>query len=396
MIEIKNKSECTGCTACACICPKNAIQMVVDEEGFKYPIIDDKKCIGCNLCSKVCPMLKKYEKNENNIRCYAVYNKNEKVKKNSTSGGFFSALAEYVIKNKGIVYGAKFDENFNVFHYGTENINELSDFRGSKYVQSDIKNIFCEIGDKLEKNRLVLFSGTPCQVYGLKSYLQKDYSNLICVEVICHGTPSPIYYQEYLKDKIRHYKSEIKSISFREKTYGYGSSTMSIEFKNGKKYKRGHESDEMIKAFLRGYCSKESCYHCHFKSFGTIGDFKMGDLWNIDRYLGSDFKDGATLVISCSEKGEKLLKELNDRVVLKKIDKSKSEFFNGNGGTSMILNSAYRPQERDYFLTELNEFGYEKIRKKFLKIKPKEYMKMKLKPILYRMKLLDKIKLRSQ
>lgn len=122
----------------------------------------------------------------------------------------------------------------------------------------------------------------------------------------------------------------------------------------------------------------------------------MGDLWNIDRYLGSDFKDGATLVISCSEKGEKLLKELNDRVVLKKIDKSKSEFFNGNGGTSMILNSAYRPQERDYFLTELNEFGYEKIRKKFLKIKPKEYMKMKLKPILYRMKLLDKIKLRSQ
>lgn len=392
MIEINNKSECTGCTACACICPKNAIEMIADEEGFKYPVIDKKKCIDCNLCSKVCPMLKKYRNNENEIKCYAVYNKNEDIRKNSTSGGFFRALAENVIKNKGIVYGVKFDEKFNVIHYGTDKINELITFQGSKYVQSDLRMIFREIKEIVKKNRFVLFSGTPCQIYGLKSYLQEDYQNLICVEVICHGTPSPIYYQEYLKDKIKHYKSEIKSISFREKTYGYGSSTMSIEFKNGKKYKRGHESDEMIKAFLRGYCSKESCYHCYFKSFGTIGDFKMGDLWNIDGYLGNDFKDGATLVISCSRKAENLLKELKNVVVIKEIDKKRAEYFNGNGGVSMILNSAYRPQERDYFLKELNKIGYKKLRKRFLKISPKEYAKMKLKPILYKMKILDAIK----
>ena len=396
MINIKNKQECCGCTACYNICPKNAIEMVVDEEGFKYPKIDKDKCIGCNLCSKVCPMLKKNSKIDNSIKCYGVYNKNENIKKNSTSGGFFTALAENIIDKKGIVYGAKFDENFDVVHCGVEDKEELAVLRGSKYVKSELGNTFTEIKEMLEKNRIVLFSGTPCEIYGLKSFLQKDYENLLCVEVICHGVPSPLYYKKYRDTKIKQYGSEIKRMSFREKTYGYSSSTMTIEFKNGRKYSRGHESDEMIKAFMRGYCSRETCYNCSFKSFGTVGDFKIGDLWNIEGYLGEEFREGATLVITCSLKAEEILKELKDKIQIKEIDKGKSEYYNGNGGISMILNSAYRPKERDTFLKDINNLKFDIVRKKYLKMTYKEYAKMKLKPILYKMKLLDKIKSKSR
>lgn len=396
MIEIKDKSNCTGCTACASICPKNAIEMITDEEGFKYPIIDKEKCIGCNLCSKVCPMLKKYKKNNENLEFYAVYNRNEKIKNESTSGGFFTALAEKIIEDKGVVYGATFDENFNVIHCGVEKKEDLYKFRGSKYVQSDLGNTFKSIKELLEKERKVLFSGTPCQIYGLKSYLQKEYLNLICVEVICRGTPSPMFYKLYKEDKIKKYKSDIKSLSFREKTYGYNSSTMSIKFKNGKRYNRGHESDELIKAFLKGYCSKESCYQCHFKSFSTVGDFKIGDLWNVRNYLGESFQDGTTLVICCSEKANEILSKLQDLIIIKNIDRNNAEFYNGNGKTTMILDSAPRPKERDTFLKDLNKIGLIKVKNKYLKMKPKEYIKMKLKPILYKMNILDKIKSRSK
>lgn len=397
MVEIKDKANCTGCTACASICPKNAINMIADEEGFKYPVIDKEKCIECNLCSKICPMLKKYGNEGKKINFYAAYNKNKKIRNESTSGGFFSALAEKVIDQQGVVYGAIFDSNFNVVHCGIENKEELYKFRGSKYVQSDLGKVFIEIKEKLQNDRLVLFSGTPCQIYGLKSYLQKDYPNLICTEVICHGVPSPKYYQYYKENKVQRYKSEIQSLSFREKTYGYNSSTMSIRFKNGKKYNRGHESDEMIKAFMRGYCSRESCYNCHFKSFNTVGDFKIGDLWNIEEELGNDFKEGTTLIISCSKKARELLQDLND-VMIKEIDSRKSEFYNGNKNfhNSMINNSAYRPEERNTFLKELDKMGFKKIKAKYLKNTPKEYVKMRLKPVLYKMHLLEKIKTRSK
>ena len=396
MIEIKNKANCTGCTACASICPKNAIKMVANEEGFRYPVIDKEKCINCNLCSKVCPMLKQYNIDEKELKFYAAYNKNTKIKNESTSGGFVTALAEKIIDSNGVVYGAAFDKDFNVIHCGVKNKEDLSKFRSSKYVQSDLRNTYREVKENLENNITVLFSGTPCQIYGLKSFLQREYPNLICVEVICRGTPSPKYYQYYKENKIKKYKSEIQSLSFRKKTYGYNSSTMSIKFKNGKEYNRGHESDELIKAFLKGYCSKESCYSCHFKSFSTIGDFKVGDLWNLGKFLGNDFQDGTTLVICCSEKSREIINEFKDNVELKEISKDNAEFYNGNGNGSMILYRAQRPPERDTFLVDLEKLGFEKTKKKYLKLKPKDYIKMKLKPILYKMNLLDKIKLRSK
>lgn len=361
MIEIENKADCTGCTACASVCPKDAIEMIKDEDGFKYPVVNKKKCIGCDLCVKVCPMLKKYENDDNKVQFYAAYNKNSDIKNESTSGGFFTALAEKIIERGGIVYGAAFDHDFNVIHCGAENKKDLAKFRSSKYVQSDLENIFREIKENIEKGRIVL-----------------------------------LYYQYYKRDKIEKYKSEIQSLSFRKKTYGYNSSTMSIQFKNGKEYNRGHESDELIKAFLNGYCSKESCYHCHFKSFTTIGDFKIGDLWNLGKYLGSEFQDGTTLVICCSDKAKKLLNQIKDAIELKEINKKDAEFYNGNGNGSMILDTAYRPKERDSFLKDLRELGFKKVKSKYLKMTPKEYAKMKLKPILYKLKLLDKVKLRRK
>lgn len=200
MINIKEKHNCCGCSACVQVCPKQCISMSADNEGFLYPQIDTAICIDCGLCEKVCPVINQNEPREP-LAVYAANNNNEDIRLKSSSGGIFTLLAEQIISEGGVVFGARFNENWEVVHDYTEAIEGLEPFRGSKYVQSIIGDNFIKAKQFLTDGRKVLFSGTPCQIAGLKKFLRKEYENLLTVEVVCHGVPSPMVWRDYLDYK---------------------------------------------------------------------------------------------------------------------------------------------------------------------------------------------------
>ena len=202
MIQILDKSQCCGCTACVSICPKQCITMREDEEGFLYPVVDSSHCIDCNLCKKVCPELYPKEMREP-LHVYAAKHKNEQVRLASSSGGIFTLLAEKIIDEGGVVFGVRFNNNWDVVHDYTETMEGLAVFRGSKYVQSYMGDCYLKAKSFLEQGRKVMFTGTPCQIAGLKNFLRKDYDNLLTVDVVCHGVPSPKVWQVYLDEIAR-------------------------------------------------------------------------------------------------------------------------------------------------------------------------------------------------
>lgn len=236
MIHITDKQDCCGCNSCVQCCPKSCITMCEDEEGFLYPEVDENVCVDCGLCEKVCPVLHQAE-DRKPLAVYAAKNKNEEIRRQSSSGGVFTALAEEVIKDGGVVFGARFDEHWEVKHDYTETVEGLSIFRGSKYVQSRIEDCYQKVEQFLRAGRKVLFSGTPCQVAGLKLFLRKEYNYLLTVDFICHGVPSPGVWREYLKEEtarecgrknsvlshpdIKDQDALIESILFRDKCLGW-------------------------------------------------------------------------------------------------------------------------------------------------------------------------------
>ena len=285
-INITSKEDCCGCTACANICPKDAITMKQDKEGFLYPSIDKEKCIDCGICKKICPVLNKQSFKDFNQKAYLFQNKNEDIRKDSTSGGFFSSIAEYVISKNGVVIGASFDNNWKVEHTAATKLEDLNKFRKSKYVQSDLREIFKNIKEYLNNNKMVCFSGTPCQVAGLKSFLQKDYENLILVDIMCHSVPSPLYfekYKEYILNKMK--AKKIFNINFRDKSkYGYKYSMMTVETDNGT-YSEGIDTDPYLRAFFKDYSVRPSCYNCKFKTQKRVSDITIWDCFNINESI---------------------------------------------------------------------------------------------------------------
>lgn len=325
-IDIKVKSDCCGCTACYNKCPQNAIEMVEDEEGFLYPKVNEEKCIKCGLCKKVCPVLNTREEKKNQY-AYIFQHVDDKVRRESTSGGAFTAIAEYVIDNGGIVYGAVFDENFKVIHYGTEKKEELYKFRNSKYVQSKLGDSFRKIKQHLENGKMVCFSGTSCQIEGLKKYLQKDYEKLILVDVVCRAVPSPLIWEKYLKLRQEKY-TNIDKIMFRDKYYGYKYSNLSIYNKDNNKkleYHSGVESDPYLRAFFSNICDRPSCYECKFKKLNRESDITIWDCFNVEKY-NKDFDDdkGTTRILANTEKGNEIVKQLGVSNKLEEIDVEKA------------------------------------------------------------------------
>lgn len=202
MIDIIQKQDCCGCEACVQICPKGCMCMVEDTEGFLYPQVDKSVCVNCGLCEKVCPVIHQ-NKSRTPLKVYAAKNMDEEVRLKSSSGGIFTLLAESVIKRGGVVFGAKFDDEWMVVHDYTDNIEGVAAFRGSKYVQSIIGNAYRKVEQFLKSGRMVLFTGTPCQIAGLKKYLRKEYKKLLAVDLVCHGVPSPKVWQMYLEETNR-------------------------------------------------------------------------------------------------------------------------------------------------------------------------------------------------
>ena len=390
LIDETNKKDCCGCTACASICPKNAITMKEDFEGFLYPVIDKDKCINCGLCDKTCPIKNKNIKKEKFEEAYALRVKDKEILKASTSGGFFTPISEYIISLGGVVYGVGFDEKWKVCHKEAKTIEAIQEFKGSKYVQSDLDGIFKKVENNLKKDKYVLFSGTPCQVEGLKKYLKKDYGKLYTVDLICHGVPSPKLWREYIKFQEKKYKSKIKEVYFRNKTYGYHSGTMKIVFDNGKEYYGSSRVDYMLKSFYRDISSRPSCYECRFKSRNHISDITIYECWSIEK-LNSKLKDddlGYTNIIVNSKKGKEILNSIRTKYNIYDVDIDSQIKFDG----IMVENSSNPNPNRLKYYKELEKDGIEKNLKKYIKITIKDYFIENIKPILYKTKLINKLK----
>lgn len=374
MINIVKKSECTGCTACKAICSQNAIEMVEDEEGFLYPEVNKEKCVNCGLCDKVCPLINAKE-NKKEPKAYIFQHNDDKVRRESTSGGAFTAISEYVLAEHGIVYGAMFDENFNVVHDSVEKIEDLYKFRNSKYVQSQVRDCFRKIKTELEEDKLVCFSGTSCQIEGLKKYLRKEYNNLILVDVVCRAVPSPLIWRKYLKLRKEEYK-DIKYIMFRDKYYGYKYSNLSIYNKDedkSKEYHSGVESDPYLRAFFSNICDRPSCYECKFKKQNRESDITIWDCFEVEKY-NKEFDDdkGTTRILANTEKGINIIEKL---ALSNKVEEITVE--EATKGFLAMFQSVKRNSKREEFFEDANKLSEKELFDKYfpynLKVKVEKY-----------------------
>lgn len=307
MILIKENHECNGCTACYNMCPQSAIMMAEDEEGFGYPNIDVGLCIECGLCEKVCNLQLYKSSNPRYPRAFGVKNKDDNIRKLSTSGGVFTILGQSTIEVGGCVYGASFDDSFNVVHIRITCINDLCKLRGTKYVQSHIGEIYQEVLKDLTEERAVLFTGTPCQCDGLRKFLtlkRCNLDNLLLCDIVCHGVPSPRVWRDYLK-KIT-MRNQLKRYNFRDKKYGWHGANVTAVFQDGKIKSNTVLLRSFSKLYFNNYISRPSCAKCKYTNFERCADITIGDFWGIEKTKPSfDDQKGVSLVLINTEKGEK-------------------------------------------------------------------------------------------
>ncbi len=306
-LEIISISDCCGCEACTNICPQKCIALRPNSKGFLYPYVNTEKCIDCKLCERVCPVLNAKGKTiAEPLGVYAAKNPNEEIRMKSSSGGIFTMLAERTLNNGGVVFGVRFDENWDVIHDYIETIEGVEKFRGSKYVQSRIGDCFKKAKLFLDAGREVLFSGTPCQIAGLKRFLRKDYVNLLTVDIICHGVPSPLVFKHYIKSLEKKHGGTLTSFKFRDKANGWKAYEIVAEFGNGKEFRSLGKDNPFINGFIGNLFLRQSCTYCAFKNFKSGADITLGDFWGSERF-GQEYNDnkGISLVSINTNKGLK-------------------------------------------------------------------------------------------
>lgn len=377
MIDIQEKLNCCGCHACYNKCPKNAIEMIEDEKGFKYPQIDKEKCINCGLCDKVCPIINS-KTIANSPKAYACINNNEEIRIQSTSGGIFTLLAEAIINKNGVVFGASFNKEFLVVHECVDKIEDLYKFRGSKYLQSEINYTYKKAKEILDEDRYVLFTGTPCQIEGLRNYLGKDYDKLYLQDIICHGVPSPKVWKKYKKCKEKQYNSSINKMNFRDKSVeGWNKYHLKINFENNNSYDILHGNDSYMKAFLSHLSLRESCTSCRFKKENRLSDITLADFWGINN-IKPEMNDekGTSLVIVNSEKGKELFNLIKDGIKFTEVDFK--EAIRYNPSMTKVSNKCVNS---DKFFDRLDDNNFDELVRKFL---PKESVIKKVKRIIHK------------
>lgn len=312
MIDKVSVDACTLCGGCRNACPTDAISYTREHRGFAYPVIDPAKCVGCDRCERVCPVLApRNHPQEGYPIAYAARTKDEAVRRASTSGGVFYELASRVLDEGGMVCGAVFDEGFHVRHILSGKREDLARMMGSKYAQSDMGTCYREIKKALARGVTVLFSGCPCQVAGLRSFLGRDDPRLILVELICHGIPSDSLLQAYISLREAQYGAALTRLEFRNKDLGWHRSAVRMEFANGKVCLEPVAVNAYMNGFLSDCTLKESCYHCRFREFSTGGDIILGDLWGAEvSMLHLDDNKGLSAVLVLSDKGQALVERL--------------------------------------------------------------------------------------
>lgn len=360
MEKVIDKNKCTGCTACMNICPKNAISMEEDKEGFKHPVIDQDKCINCGLCQKTCPVLNT-NSNISLNECYVGFNNNEEERLNASSGSIFSLVANYVLENNGIVIGAAFDENNVLKHIAISNKNELVKLKKSKYVQSDLNNIFKSVKDNAETKK-VLFVGTPCQVAGLKSFLRKDYGNLICIDIICHGVPSPKLFSKYIQELESSNNDKVVNYDFRDKSTGWDTYSNNIIFTKSN-IKNLSKNNPYMNLFLSDVALRESCYDCNFKLGNKHSDITLGDFWGVKKYYPEMYnKSGVSCIIVNTEKGKEIIESIKNDITYKKCDIN--EILSGNPSLKV---SSKKPKNREQFFNDIENLTINELSNKYKK-----------------------------
>lgn len=382
MIKIDNKKDCCGCWACANACPVKCIKMSEDEEGFLYPEINKDVCLDCGLCERVCPMLKDKSEDLSVPQSYVVQNKDTDIRLHSTSGGFYAAISDYVIKRKGVVFGVAFEEDHIVRHSYSETEEGCEKYRVSKYVQSQIGYTYSQAKDFLAQGRLVVFSGTPCQIAGLYGYLgNRKYENLITVDLVCRGTPSPRLLKKYLEHQEKKYKSKINDWKSRDKYYGYDYSTTNIKFENKElKYHKGSESDILFRLYFKNICSRPCCYQCHFRTLHRVSDITIFDCWDARSISKSFDKSGATNVFIHSTKGLAVFEDLKPYFIWSPSDIQ--EVVERDG--IMIKHNVPENPKRVDFFNDLNTKPMSEVERKYLDCSVLKRTIAMLKPFLYR------------
>lgn len=361
-VDVIEKNKCTGCMACKNACPVGAIKIERDSNGFQYPKINQAKCIHCNLCKKVCPVITSLKEQNNITKTYACKNKDTNIRMQSSSGGIFTLVAEYILNQNGVVFGAKFNKRFEVVHDYVTKKEELSVFRGSKYLQSKIGESYKKVKRFLEEGKKVLFTGTPCQVEGLLTYLGKDYGNLYTQDIICHGVPSPKVWKQYLKYKEENQR--LREINFRKKDIlGWNNYQVNYKYDNSEESIH-HEEDVYMKLFLQNLILRESCYSCNFKKINRKSDITLADFWGINEVI-PEFNDekGVSALIVHSQKGKEIFENIKANVSLREVGIEDIKKYN-----PCICSSADYNEKRKQFFKVLNREGLKNAIEKFCKI----------------------------
>lgn len=375
--NVVDKTSCTGCGACSLVCGKKAITMSIDEEGFYYPKLDEKLCVHCGLCDRICPALNNFEKKRTPIEnAYALQNKDEIIRKNSSSGGVFYALAKYVIEQDGKVCGVVFNDNWSVRHTMASSMEVVEEQMRSKYLQSPSFFTFYEIRTLLDKGTMVLFTGTPCQVSGLTAYLRKPYHNLIKVELCCHAVPSPYVWTRYLHEKKI---IEPTSINFRCKDFGWQHYGLELKKDGHTLISEPKEKNSYMKGFLYSLYCRPSCSKCPNKPFFSDADIVIGDYWGaIQRHKEYVDGMGISLFIALSSIGRDIFEIIKSDFQWIPIKKDDVTFSNGNFSHSEVMH-----KNREMFWELLrNGDSVETAVKKCLKRTIRERIKNKINQII--------------
>ena len=309
MENICDYQSCTGCGMCANICPVKAINMEEGINDFLFPKIDQNKCINCGLCQKKCPANEEQIFDNNVKKVYAAWNSNKKIRSISSSGGVFSLLAERIIECGGIVVGCIWTDEFIAKHVLIDRVEDIYKLRGSKYVQSEMGNIYIRIKNELDNGKIVLFSGTPCQNHALNNFLDKDYDKLYQIDLVCHGIPSVHMWKQYIKEINKECK-KIRNVFFRRKDKDkyWDYPFVCVEYEDGSRYDKRTIDDPYFNLFNIGYSLRESCHKCKYTTTYRRGDITLADFWayKIKKFKMRDYQKGTSLVLINSDKGEKL------------------------------------------------------------------------------------------
>ncbi len=355
MIHLAAAVDCTACAACVSVCPKQCISMREDREGFLQPKIDAKLCIECHRCEKVCPILNPVAiPNDFETKAYAAINKDDEVRAQSSSGGVFFPLAQWIIEQGGVVFGARWNDKWEVVHDYAEDLAGVKAFMRSKYVQSVVGDTLKQAKSFLEAGRWVLYSGTPCQIGGLKSYLGKEYDKLITVDLICYGVPSPGVWRSYLKDYFG--KDKILDINFRDKSEGWLGFQTAIKT-TASKVCEGQMENPYFRGFLTNVYLRKSCYNCQFKYIHRIADITLADYWGVDK-MCSEMHDnkGTSLVFAHTNRGNQHLYRFASALKMQEQDINKSIVYNHMIDQSVLLTS-----KRNRFFLYFNLLPFHKL-----------------------------------